>query len=288
MKKRDLQKVALLGITSGLLLAQQASAESENHSSAPASKAKNGCKGKNGCPGVASTESPKPEHGCPGAVASKKLNSCHGKQGCPGIASKDQPKKEHGCSSCGSVASRDLQKKEGGCGGKGRCGGLNDKEVPAKKTEHECKGKNGCPGALSARELPKKEQGCGGRCGGKLVAENDSSEKHGEYNADDANDSNLGYHLMTEDELLLELNDEGAKMYQSLDPKGKELALEVASMRCAGTNPCGKLNACKTEKNDCAGKGSCKGTGKCAVSDKNLAVKLVYEKMKNKRSNLDK
>ncbi len=102
----------------------------------------------------------------------------------------------------------------------------------------------------------------------------------------DANDGNVGYHLMTEDELLLELNSDGTALYKSLDPKGKELARFVASMHCNGSNACKGLNACQTDKNDCAGKGACKGKGKCAISDKNLAVKLVAEKqkMENKRS----
>jgi hypothetical protein len=100
----------------------------------------------------------------------------------------------------------------------------------------------------------------------------------------DPNDSNIGYHVFTEDELLLELNDEGTKMYNSLSPEGKQMALSEASMRCAKTNLCKGLNACANEKNDCAGKGSCKGQGKCAISDKNLAVKLVYQKMNAKRS----
>lgn len=100
----------------------------------------------------------------------------------------------------------------------------------------------------------------------------------------DANDSNLGYHLMSEDELLLELNADGQRLYKSLDPAGKELARKAASVRCNGSNECKGLNACKTDKNDCAGKGSCQGQGKCSFSDKNLAVKLVYEKMANKRA----
>src|SRR5438105_3458878 len=98
------------------------------------------------------------------------------------------------------------------------------------------------------------------------------------------NDQNLSYHLMTEEELLTDLNDDGAKLYMSLSPQGKALAREVASSSCNGTNPCAKLNACKTEKNDCAGKGACKGQGKCAVSDPNLAVKLVAKKMAEKRA----
>lgn len=103
-------------------------------------------------------------------------------------------------------------------------------------------------------------------------------------NPDDPNAGNLGYHLMTEDELLLELNDEGTKLYKSLDADGKLLAREVASMRCNGTNKCQGLNACRTEENECAGKGKCRGQGKCAISDKNFAVKLVAEKMAKKRA----
>lgn len=102
----------------------------------------------------------------------------------------------------------------------------------------------------------------------------------------DNNDGNVGYHVMSEDELLLELNDDGITQYKSLDAKGKELALKVASMRCNGTNQCAGLNACQTDKNDCAGKGKCQGQGKCAISDKNLAVKLVYDKMAKKRAGM--
>lgn len=116
----------------------------------------------------------------------------------------------------------------------------------------------------------------------KASSENENTDSKGS-DGEDPNDSNLNYHLMTEQELKLELNEEGLKMYNSLDEKGKELAREVASMRCAASNPCAHLNACKTAKNDCAGKSECKGTGKCAISDKNLAVKLVYDKMKAKR-----
>ncbi|MFV0340933.1 MAG: hypothetical protein ACK5MA_09985 [Parachlamydiaceae bacterium] len=100
----------------------------------------------------------------------------------------------------------------------------------------------------------------------------------------DPNAGNLGYHLYTEEELLVELNDEGYKLYMSLTPEGKALAREVASMRCQGSNICKGLNACATDNNACAGKGSCKGKGKCGLSDKNLAVKLVAKKMNEKRT----
>lgn len=105
---------------------------------------------------------------------------------------------------------------------------------------------------------------------------------------EELNAQNVGYHLYTEDELLLELNDEGAKLFNSLSPEGKKLALEVASSRCNGTNSCKGLNACQTANNSCAGQGSCKGTGKCAMADKNLAVKLVHNKLAKERAGLGK
>lgn len=102
----------------------------------------------------------------------------------------------------------------------------------------------------------------------------------------DLNDGNLNYHLMNEDELKLQLNDEGLRIYNELDTEGKKLAREVTSARCAGANPCRGLGACKSDKNECAGKNACKGKGECAFSDKNLAVKLVKEHMALKRAGM--
>lgn len=137
----------------------------------------------------------------------------------------------------------------------------------------KCKGANGCPG------MKKK--------GGEIAQADKEAGSKKESNDDDDKDpngGNLGYHLMTEDELLLELSDEGTKLYNSLTPEGKLLAREVASSRCNAANVCKGLNSCKTDENDCAGKGQCKGQGKCAIADKNLAVKLVAEKMAKKRA----
>lgn len=111
----------------------------------------------------------------------------------------------------------------------------------------------------------------------------DSSSKKSTSAVLAAENGNMGYHLMSEDELMVQLNDAGIKLYNSLSPEGKTLAREVASMHCNGTNPCKHLNACQTDKNACAGKGDCKHQSKCAVSDPNLAVKLAAEKMAEKR-----
>lgn len=106
--------------------------------------------------------------------------------------------------------------------------------------------------------------------------------------AKDPSYGNMGYKLMTEEELSLELTQDGFNLYKTLTPEGKKLALEVASRRCGSTNSCKGLNACATEENTCAGKGSCKGKTKCAIGDKNLAIRLVAKKMNEKRENLTK
>lgn len=119
---------------------------------------------------------------------------------------------------------------------------------------------------------------------GKLIANKcSSSSPKATTSVNDPNDGNMNYHIMTEDELKVELNPQGADMYNKLSPEGKALARKLASMMCNNTNPCKGLNSCQTAKNDCAGKGECKGQGKCAISDKNLAIKLVTEKMAKKR-----
>jgi hypothetical protein len=115
-----------------------------------------------------------------------------------------------------------------------------------------------------------------------------ATDKDDKTTSDDANYENEGYHLMTEEELIGNLNAPTKKIYDSLSPEGKKLALEVASQRCNGTNSCRGLNACRTTKNDCAGKGSCRGQTKCAIADKNLAVKLVAKKMAEKRDETTK
>lgn len=94
---------------------------------------------------------------------------------------------------------------------------------------------------------------------------------------------NVTFRELDEEELLLELNEEGAHLYHSLSPEGKQLALKIASRSCNNTNDCKGENACRTDKNSCAGLGECKGQTKCAFSDKNQAVKIASKKMAMKR-----
>lgn len=118
-------------------------------------------------------------------------------------------------------------------------------------------------------------------------ASDDKSKKKSDDKDDsskNSNDENESYHLMTEEELLENLNAKSIELYKSLSPEGKALVLKTASALCKGTNACSGLNACATEKNSCMGLGSCEGQGKCAIGDKNAVVKMVTKKMAEKRA----
>jgi hypothetical protein len=99
---------------------------------------------------------------------------------------------------------------------------------------------------------------------------------------------NINFKPLTEEDLLLELNQESADLYHSLSPEGQKLALKLASRSCNNMNDCKGENACRTKDNKCAGLGLCKGKTKCSFSDKNYAVKVAAKLMAEKRKELQK
>lgn len=115
--------------------------------------------------------------------------------------------------------------------------------------------------------------GCGNTRGG-IIADADEDTK-----SDDSGQ------VMTEDQLMSQLNDQGKQMYKSLNPEGKAMAIKLASRSCKGTNACKGQNSCKSSMNSCAGKGSCAGTSQCSFKDKNLAVKVAAQHQAEKRAN---
>lgn len=222
MKKRDLKKLALLGIASGLIVSQgevQANQDSSNLDNFA------------------------------GLMAA----------GCgSGCSHKDGKRNYNGCSAQGGTSSYN------GCGatkGSNGCGAT--------------KNYNGCGGT-------KNYNGCGSMAGSRRdIAEADEFAKDG-----GSNDSNTGT-LMSEDQLMSQLNEHGKQMYRGLNAEGKALAIKLASRSCKGTNDCKGQNACKTANNSCAGKGSCAGTSKCSFKDKNLAVKVAAQKQAEKRAQVN-
>lgn len=88
---------------------------------------------------------------------------------------------------------------------------------------------------------------------------------------------------LSQDALVNLLDAKTKRIFDSLDPEGKALALQLANQSCKGKNSCKGLNSCASDKNSCAGNGSCKGTSKGPFTDKNKAVQVAAKKMAEKR-----
>ena len=82
-------------------------------------------------------------------------------------------------------------------------------------------------------------------------------------------------HQMTDQELTAQLSSEGRRIFDSLTPDGKKLALQLANQSCKGKNACKGLNSCKSSTNSCQGLGGCEGTTPGPFKDKNDAVKVA-------------
>lgn len=100
-----------------------------------------------------------------------------------------------------------------------------------------------------------------------------------------ADSSRTNTKILSESELRSQLNDQAKATYDSLDPAGKAMALQMANQDCKGKNTCRGFNSCKTKDHACAGKGSCANTAETNFKDKNLAVKVAALKMAEKRAN---
>ncbi len=88
---------------------------------------------------------------------------------------------------------------------------------------------------------------------------------------------------LNEQDLMTKLDDNGKRLYGSLSPEGKKLALQLANQSCKGKNSCAGLNSCATQEHACMGKGSCKGTSKGPFVNKNDAVRVAAMHMAQKR-----
>ena len=93
---------------------------------------------------------------------------------------------------------------------------------------------------------------------------------------------------MTEQELLSQLNQQGRALYQSLDPKGKTLTLQLANQTCEGQNKCEGLNSCESDENGCSGEGGCKGQSPGPFKDKNQAVEVAAKHLAQERQEASK
>jgi hypothetical protein len=296
MKKIDLKKLAMMGISGGLLLTSTVAAEESSNPSEPsldqgtylAARCGGGGKCSNKAPaGCSSCGAKTSRSGCSSCGAQSAGAGCGGKTSRAGCSACNSKAEAAACggngSGCGSKSYR--AGCSSGCGGKAEasacgahanCGankpprgapyrnvsGCGAQSGSATPSQHGCNGKTSNP---TSANTGKQAGGCNSRAG---------CGNHGK---------NTKQTAMTETELLPQLSEEGKKDFSSLTPQQKQKALKMASYSCKGQNECKGQNSCANEQHSCAGKGSCQGTTKGPFTDKNQAVKAAGQRMADKR-----
>lgn len=240
-KKNDLKKLALMGITGGVMMASGTltAAEGLTNISTDNYLAAKSCGSK--CGG--STAFNSRNHGCGascgGATAYNSRNhSCGAPQDPTTYSQPDNYPQSQG--SCGG-RSPAYQQRQGSCGGSQS--GYNQRQ-------------GGCGGGNSGRYYPS-------------------------YFADNSDKAvqDTATQPMTESDFKTKLSPQGKIEYDKLSPEGKAQALKMASHDCSGKNDCKGQNACKTDKNACAGQGGCKGQSKCAMTpEQSVKVSSLKDK----------
>lgn len=241
MKKNDLKKLALMGITGGVMMgAPDAGAANQNldgHMAALSwSQKGHACGGKNGCGGRTD------ERGRRGPVIADNSgdegtgHTCGGKTGCGASGrprgSSNQP--QGGQNSCGGSSQPQ--------GGQGSCGA---KAAPTNKgpTGYRTMNSNRFFSDSTGDEAPNS---CGGsdEGGTKGKGSQPSSDyrtaRGSRYTADTTGDGikstmtnqqtgkGMMEPAMTEEQFARQLSTEGKKLFNSLSPEGKQLAIRLS------------------------------------------------------------
>lgn len=322
MKKRDLKKLALLGITGGIMMVSQ-SVQADLTEETGNLLAFNGCGGKHGCGNVADNYAPShgcggsspshscggssgqsysgstPSHGCGGASPQTQYSAgCGGKHGCGGSVA-DNYSPSHSCggrSSCGGSSGYSNYQTQSGCNGssgyyptQSSCGGSSGYSAPTQ---------SGCGGKSSCRTSGGQTQGsCASASNNYYQPQQQTNQQSfnsrsgRSYTADAAvteqPSAPAAGKTLTKDELRGQLTEQGKTIFDRLSPEGQALAIKLASQTCKGHNACKGQNSCKTDKNACAGQGGCQGQSDCSFKNKDQAVKVAALKMAEKRASLN-
>lgn len=311
MDKSKFKKLALMGITGGIILASQSPVDLNASSgftvaagcgkSCGAKKSQNFTADNAGCgaPRAQSWQSrenagcnayaPQPQQysaeraGCSSASQpmqqpmQQPMPYTAERSGCSSYSQpQQQPLSQAGCSSASRPSnSRSYGSETAGCGAAPRNNNSNGRGYTAENAG--CAGRNNRSFTADATSdiptrWPNSQQSTGSNS-------QQQRNQQGRYIAEATQTR-----TMSETELKAQLTPDVKATFDGLSSEGKALALKLANQTCQGKNDCKGLNSCKTAENSCAGTGACKGTTPGPFTDKNKAVKVAAKKMAEKRS----
>lgn len=274
MKKIDLKKLALLGITGGVMIASQSAVQAESNQGIYL--AGHGCGGGSG-KGCGNYSGGRPNgNGCGGQKNSYRYLSDNEKPDTGSDYSDPtttypqptNPSKPSSSSSQGYQSSSSSWQNPSSSTNSSSW--QNSSANPTTPSDSQ---KSATPQQYSQRNTQSQW--------GRYLSDADDA---GQVKSDTSTPNGQ---QLTEAQLLSQLNEEGKAIYRGLDTEGKALALKLANQSCKGQNSCKGLGSCKGGGHDCAGKNGCAGQSNGPFKDKNVAVKIAAQKMAQKRALLN-
>jgi hypothetical protein len=291
--RKDMKKLALMGMAAGMLLsidnAEASFGSDQINNTENESYLAAGCGSK--CGGHVASRQRSSNYYYQSCNASQQNNGCNSymQHGCntqgyynPSEWSTNQGQ-QHSCNSFAGNQNQQQQSQPDHTQQLNSQGQNNAKY----QASNGCGGPHGCHGSpATGTNNSNKYQASNGCHGTSQSTTNANGSNY--YNPSQVAeaDKHATPPTLNEADLQSKLNAQGKSTYNSLTPEGKKLALQLANAECKGKNDCKGLNSCKTDKNECAGKGGCKAQSKCSFKDKNLAVKVAAAKMAEKRNGL--
>jgi len=266
INKADLKKLAMMGITGGILFTQgTATASIEEDKVSSNYYAAAGCGG-HGCSSASAYQG---GHGCGAASYQRSGNGSYNDQQTADSASYNNYQNYQRNNPYYSDANQ--QDQQGG-----QQGQQNSSSQPP------------MPKQMMPNYQPRDSEEDNKDYNYNAYNRNRSYSAQNDSQNDSQSDlSDTSSQSITQEQLLNRLNDPAKATYNSLNPEGKALALKLANQSCKGKNDCKGLNSCRSAKNSCAGQGACAGQSPGPFKDKNTAVKVAAKKMSEKRAMLN-
>jgi hypothetical protein len=249
MKKNDLKKLALMGITGGIVAAAQAPAEAFEMNTASPNMIAGSCG----------------SHGCSTAYNERGYNQ----NNFTNYSQDDYYQGQSSCSASGGYRAQSSCSTNSGYRAQNSCS--SNRGYQGTSYSHSCGGQPSNNAWSSSKNSSRDSY---------YTADNDDN-----YTQSSTTDpSTDAPQTVSEDEFKAKLSPKSKADYDKLSAEGRAKALKIASHTCAGKNDCKGQNACKTDKNDCAGQGGCKSQSKCAATP-DQAVKAAS--LQDKRAGLN-
>lgn len=166
-----------------------------------------------------------------------------------------------------------MEMAEQGCKGKNACKGKGG----CKTADHACAGKNACKGKggepvenvdkAVAVQFENQSNAGSRNQNGRMMRNTPTQVQTSGVSGDLSPEMQDFYKKLSVD---------GQRKFLTLDAQHKMMAMQMTQQSCNGKNECKGMGGCKTNDHACAGKNGCKGLGGKPIGSAEKAVEVQY------------